>query len=128
MFVCTTNGITVRVETEYLPSHSDVRRDLYTFGYHIAIENNSPYTVQLLRRRWSIKAATGAVRIVEGEGVIGLQPILEPGETHAYASFCDLHTEIGTMHGHYTMARRDDGSLFEVLVPLFFMCTPAKLN
>jgi ApaG protein len=128
MLVLTTNGITVRVETQYLPEHSNVRGSRYIFGYHITIENNSPNTVQLLRRKWIITPATGVVRIVEGEGVIGLQPILEPGATHSYASYCDLETEIGKMHGFYTMTRRDDGSLFEVLVPEFYMCAPAKYN
>ena len=128
MQVLTTNGITISVETKYLPEHSDVRGGRYIFGYHITIENNSPHTVQLLRRKWTITTGTGDIRIVEGEGVIGLQPILEPGASHDYASFCDLSTEIGKMHGFYTMIRKDDASLFEVIVPEFHMCTPAKHN
>lgn len=128
MQVLTTNGITISVVTQYLPEHSDVRGNRYIFAYHISIENNSLHTVQLLRRKWNIMTATGSVRIVEGDGIIGLQPILAPGESHSYASYCDLSTEIGKMHGFYTMTRKDDGSLFEVQIPEFYMCTPFKLN
>ncbi len=84
--------------------------------------------MQLLRRQWVITDATGIVRRVNGEGVIGLQPILEPGLAHAYTSFCDLLTEIGKMSGSYQMVRRDDGSLFDVVIPEFHMCSPVKLN
>lgn len=124
----TTNGITVSVETQYLPAHSNPREAKYIFGYHITIINGSPYTVQLLRRHWVIMAADGVLREVEGEGVIGQQPVLTPGEGHEYTSFCNIETEIGRMSGTYLMSRCDDGTYFEVTIPEFRMAAPFKLN
>lgn len=128
METLTTNGITVSVETQYLPAHSDPRAQKFIFGYHIVIENGSPYTVQLLRRHWVIMDADGQVREVDGEGVIGQQPVMQPGESHEYASFCNLSTEIGKMHGTYLMKRHDNESLFEVTIPAFKMVAPFRLN
>ncbi len=128
MEIFTTNGITVSVETQYLPFHSNPRQGKYIFGYHIIIENGSPHTVQLLRRHWVIRDSDGQVREVEGEGVIGLQPVLMPGESHAYDSYCDLGTEFGKMSGTYLMSRQDDETIFEVTIPEFRMFAPFKLN
>ena len=128
MEVQTTNGITVSVQTQYLPAHSNPRAGKLIFGYHIAIENGSPHTVQLLRRHWVIQEASGELREVEGEGVIGIQPVIEPGECHEYTSFCNLCSEMGKMSGTYLMTRRDDDSLFEVAIPAFQMVAPFKLN
>jgi ApaG protein len=128
MDVQTTNGITVSVQTQYLPMHSNPRAGKLIFGYHIAIENGSLHTVQLLRRRWVIQEASGEIREVEGEGVIGQQPIIPPGESHEYTSFCNLCSEMGKMSGTYLMTRRDNGSLFEVTIPEFQMVAPFKLN
>ncbi|MCE7921489.1 MAG: Co2+/Mg2+ efflux protein ApaG [Haliscomenobacteraceae bacterium CHB4] len=128
MEALTTNGITVSVETQYLPAHSNQRAHKFIFGYHIVIENGSPFTVQLLRRHWVIQDADGQLREVEGDGVIGQQPVIPPGDSHEYASFCNLDTEIGKMHGTYLMKRRDDDSLFEVAIPEFKMVASFKLN
>jgi ApaG protein len=128
MQVLTTNGITVCVETQYLPEHSNPRAQVFTFGYHISIENGSPYTVQLLRRRWIIQDATGRQRIVEGEGVIGEQPILHPGAVHSYSSYCELPTEMGKMHGIYVMERQHDSVEFDAAIPEFQLTAPSKLN
>lgn len=128
MEILTTNGITVSVETQYLPEHSDPRELKFLFGYHILIENGSTFTVQLLRRHWVIQDADGQLREVEGEGVIGVQPVLQAGESHEYASFCNFTAEIGKMRGTYLMSRLDDGSLFEVSIPEFKMVAPFKLN
>lgn len=128
MEIAVTNGITVAVETNYLPNHSDSRANRYVFGYHIMIENGSPHTVQLLRRHWFITDGAAQVREVEGEGVVGEQPILPPGERYEYASFCDLNTEMGKMRGNYLMTRYDEGALFEVEIPEFRMIVPSKLN
>ncbi|MCC7245784.1 MAG: Co2+/Mg2+ efflux protein ApaG [Saprospiraceae bacterium] len=124
----TTNGITVCVETVYLADESNPRADYYAFGYHISIENGSPYTVQLLRRRWLIHDATGRQRVVNGDGVIGVQPIINPGGIHAYSSWCEMPTEIGRMSGVYIMLREQDGVEFEVVIPEFLFITPGKLN
>ena len=128
MEICTTNGITVRVETQFLPSHSNALADKFLFGYHITIENGSPNTVQLIQRHWNIWDSNGVVRTVEGEGVIGQQPVLAPGEVHSYSSYCNLMTEIGKMSGHYLMIRQDDHSSFEAEIPEFKMVVPTKLN
>ena len=128
METLTTNNITVSVETEFLAAHSNPREGKFIFGYHITIENRSQHTVQLLRRHWLIQDAYGVLREVEGEGVVGLQPVLAPGEVHGYSSFCNLDTEIGKMSGNYLMSRLDDGSAFEASIPEFKMVAPFKLN
>jgi len=128
MEISVTNGIRVAVETNYLPYHSDPREGKYLFGYHIMIENGSPHTVQLLRRHWFITDGAAQVREVEGEGVVGEQPVLLPGAHYEYASYCDLNTEIGKMRGTYLMTRQEDESLFEVEIPEFKMVAPSKLN
>ena len=128
METLTTNGITVSVQTQYLPEHSNQRAEKFIFGYHITIENGSPHTVQLLRRHWIIQDSDGQIREVEGDGVVGQQPVLEPGDSHAYSSYCPLRTEIGKMSGTYLMIRQDNESLFEVAIPEFRMAAPLKLN
>jgi ApaG protein len=152
MEILTTNGITVTVRTQYLPAHSEPRANKFIFGYHITIENGSPHTVQLLRRRWLIKDSNGIARRVEGDGVVGQQPIIKPGGVHEYTSFCNLTTEMGKMSGAYIMERRDEVAVpigkepsqkmeketedanlneeivFEVAIPEFKMTAPSKLN
>lgn len=128
MASCTTNGITVSVETQYLPEHSNPRGRKFIFGYHISIENGAGTVIQLLRRRWFITDSNGSVREVEGEGVVGRQPVLQPGEAHEYLSFCNLFSEIGKMRGYYTMLRLDDHTQFEVEIPEFVMIAPTVLN
>lgn len=128
MEILTTYGITITVETRYLPDHSDPAGDRFIFGYLISIENGSEYTVQLLRRHWIIVDANGNTREVEGEGVVGVQPVLSPGETHQYASYCDLSTDLGKMRGTYLMTRLDDNTFFDVPIPEFKLVTPARMN
>lgn len=128
MEILTTNGITITVDTRYLASESRPLQDYFAFAYHIIIGNGSPFSVQLLRRHWLIMDGVGHIREVEGEGVVGQQPILQPGESHAYTSWCTLPTEIGRMSGTYLMQRLHDESLFEVLIPKFNLITPMILN
>lgn len=128
MLTATTNGIKVTVERTYLPQHSNPMEGRFVFGYHIAIENASAHTVQLLRRTWRIANGDGTIRVVEGEGVVGVQPVLEPGAVHRYTSFCNLYTEIGEMVGSYQMCRLVDGQLFEANIPAFTMVVPYRLN
>jgi ApaG protein len=128
MVSATTNGITVNVETQYLPEHSDPLGQKFIFGYHISIENGAPFTVQLLRRKWLITDGNGSVRVVEGEGVVGRQPVLQPGESHEYISFCNLTCEMGKMKGYYFMVRQSDKLELEVEIPEFQMIVPFKLN
>ncbi len=128
MEALTTHDITVRANARYLPKQSNPLYGKFIFGYQISIENGSKHTVQLLSRRWVIKNAGGVVRIVEGRGVVGQQPIIAPGESHQYISYCDLDTEMGSMSGSYLVRRLDTGELLEVRIPLFQLVIPGLLN
>jgi ApaG protein len=124
----TTEGVKVTVTTNYLPDYSSPVQQHYVFAYKISIENNSEFTVKLLRRHWYIHDATGVTREVEGEGVVGQQPTLEPGELHEYISGCNLKTGLGKMRGTYLMERLVDGKKFDVTIPEFNLIVPYKLN
>ncbi|MCH8329920.1 MAG: Co2+/Mg2+ efflux protein ApaG [Bacteroidetes bacterium] len=128
MFTQITQGVKVSVETFYRDDHSNPFEGEYTFAYRIIIENNSDKTIQLLRRHWFIVDANGMYKEVEGEGVVGQQPIIEPDGVHQYVSGCHLKTEIGKMYGSYLMKRHDDWSLFKVDIPEFVMVAPVKMN
>jgi ApaG protein len=119
-----TQGITVRVAVNYTPEQSRVESGKWFWVYHIRIENASHDTVQLLTRHWRITDGRGMVNLVNGEGVVGETPILEPGESHDYVSGCPLSTPHGSMEGFYTF-RRSDGSLIEVAIPFFPLSAPA---
>ncbi|MFM2251537.1 MAG: hypothetical protein RLZZ358_2467 [Bacteroidota bacterium] len=114
-----TKGIQVSVETTYQPDFSNPQQHHYVFTYKVRIENKSSHTVQLLRRRWEIFDAAETRKIVEGDGVIGQQPILEPGETHTYVSGCNLKSGMGKMRGSFTLEKLRDGQLWEVVIPEF---------
>jgi ApaG protein len=128
MDTTTTQGVKVTVTTNYLPDYSSPGQQHYVFAYKINIENNSEFTVKLLRRHWFIHDSNGIVREVEGEGVVGQQPVLEPGESHEYVSGCNLKTGIGKMRGTYLMERLVDGKQFQVIIPEFVLIVPYKLN
>lgn len=123
-----TQGIKVTVETEYQPSYSSPSQYHYVFTYRITIENQSEFTIQLLRRHWKIADAGFSLREVDGEGVVGQQPVLEPNQSHNYVSGCNLKSGIGKMMGTYLMERIVDGLRFEVTVPEFHMIAPLRLN
>ena len=117
-YVSTTEGITVTVRPVYLDQESDILNCRFVFAYYVKIENFSTKEVQLLRRRWLIKESNGRVQEVEGDGVVGKQPVIRPGSQHEYNSFCVLMTFEGTMEGSYLM-QRNDGERFRVTIPLF---------
>jgi ApaG protein len=123
-----TEGVRVSIETEYQQEYSSPFQSHYVFTYKINIENNSPYTIRLLRRHWFIYDANAVTREVEGEGVVGQQPTLEPGSSHEYISGCNLQTEMGKMRGTYIMERIVDGKEFTVIIPEFMLIAPFKLN
>lgn len=123
-----TDGVKVTVSTEFQNDYSNPGQAHYVFTYKILIENNSSYTVQLLRRHWQIFDVLGSQREVEGEGVVGQQPVLEPGEFHEYVSGCNLKSGFGKMVGTYQMERVVDGSQFTVKIPEFTMIVPWKMN
>ena len=124
----TTEGIKVSVETEYQPEYSSPKQRHFVFTYRITIENLSEYTTHLLRRYWLIHDSNGDVMEVEGEGVVGQQPVLEPGEKHQYVSGCHLKTSMGKMEGFYLMERVVDGRQFQAKIPVFNMIVPFRLN
>lgn len=128
MNTTTTQGVTVSVTTNYLPDYSSPGQEHYVFAYKIDIRNDSEYTVKLLRRHWHIYDANGVVREVEGEGVVGQQPVLEPGDSHQYVSGCNLKTGLGKMRGTYQMERLADGREFTVEIPEFTLVVPYRLN
>ena len=128
MISAVTDGVKVSVMTEYQPEYSSPSQAHYVFTYRITIENEGNSTVQLLRRHWFIYDAHGMAREVEGEGVVGQQPILEPGEIHEYVSGCNLRSSLGKMGGTYLMERIIDGKQFRVNIPEFTMVVPYRLN
>jgi ApaG protein len=119
-----TEGITVRVAVNFLPEQSHIEVGKWFWVYHIRIENGSDEAVQLLTRHWRITDGRGMVNLVEGEGVVGEQPLLQPGQSHDYVSCCPLTTPMGTMEGHYTFVRRS-GDAFNVAIPFFPLAAPA---
>ena len=123
-----TEGVKVSVETLYQPEYSNPANDHFMFAYRINIENVGNYAVQLMRRHWYIFDSNGNKREVEGEGVVGLQPIIEPGKSHEYVSGCNLKTDMGAMKGEYQMLRVFDDVLFDVTIPEFYLIAPYKLN
>ncbi len=124
----TTAGIKISVETFYQANQSHPFASHYFFAYRITIKNISDYTVQLKKRHWYIFDSNGIQSEVEGDGVVGEQPILLPGQSYQYVSGCNLTTAMGKMHGFYLMEREIDGKLFNVKIPEFLMIVPYKLN
>jgi ApaG protein len=119
-----TDGIAVRVAVNFMPEQSHVAVGKWFWVYHIRIENHSDITVQLMSRHWRITDGQGMINHVDGEGVVGEQPVLKPGKTHDYVSGCPLNTPHGSMEGHYTF-RREDGSFMQVAIPFFSLAAPA---
>ena len=123
----TTDGVTVRVSVSYLPEQSEPERGRWVWAYHIRLENEGTESVQLLTRHWVITDGRGARHSVEGEGVVGEQPVIEPGASFDYVSGCPLATPSGAMQGSYQMVR-EDGAVFAVEIPRFSLFAPAVLN
>ena len=119
-----TDGLTVRVAVNFLPEQSRIEAGKWFWVYHIRIENETPHTLQLMTRHWRITDGHGEVSTVDGEGVVGEQPVLKPGASHDYVSGCPLSTPHGSMEGHYTFLR-EDGIEFKALIPFFPLAAPA---
>jgi ApaG protein len=120
----TTDGITVRVVTNFLEDQSVPAQARWFWSYHIRIENHRDDPVQLLSRHWKITDGRGGISHVDGDGVVGEQPLLNPGNSHDYVSGCPLPTPSGMMEGHYRFIRVD-GSTFLVEIPRFRLVAPA---
>jgi len=123
-----TENIEISVRASYLSEHSIPRENHFFYVYFITIENKGNYAVQLLSRHWDIFDSNGEKREVDGEGVIGETPIIEPGEKYEYNSGCNLLTDMGYMKGFYNMKRLMDDTLFKAVIPQFDLVVPAKLN
>ena len=119
-----TGGVTVRVAVSYLADQSEPGRGRWFWAYHIRIENGSAGAVQLLARHWVITDGRGARHSVEGEGVVGEQPVIAPGASYDYVSGCPLTTPTGAMQGHYRMVDAD-GRAFDAAIPKFALMAPA---
>jgi ApaG protein len=123
-----TEGVKVSVESFYQADYSNPVNGEYMFAYRVTIENNNPFPVKLLRRHWYIYDSNAAEREVEGEGVVGVQPQINPGDKYQYISGCNLRTEMGKMYGTYLMQNLLDKQDFEVNIPVFHMVVPFKMN
>jgi ApaG protein len=123
----TTRGIRVRVAPVYLPERSAPEEGSFFFAYRVRITNTGDETVQLMRRHWTITDGNGHVEEVEGPGVVGETPVLPPGTTFEYTSFCPLPTSFGTMEGTYQM-RTAAGELFEIEIGQFSLVAPQAVN
>lgn len=119
--------IQVQVTTEYLAAQSDANHQRWVFAYHIRILNQGAMTARLLTRHWVITDGEQRVREVHGEGVIGEQPNIAPGEEFRYSSGAILETEVGSMHGSYQMLA-EDGTCFDATIPAFTLAVPRALH
>lgn len=120
----TTREITVRVSVSYLPEQSEPAKGRWFWAYHVRLENSGAQPVQLISREWSINDGRGSTHKVQGEGVVGEQPVLEPGGSFDYVSGCPLNTPSGWMEGLYHMVAAD-GMSFAVTIPRFPLTAPA---
>jgi ApaG protein len=117
----------VEVETRYVEEQSEPDSQRYVFAYTITMRNNGRVAAKLLTRHWLITDANGEVQEVRGQGVVGEQPHLKPGQGFRYSSGAILETPVGTMHGSYQMLG-DDGEHFEAPIPAFRLAIPGLLN
>ncbi|MDH5188093.1 MAG: Co2+/Mg2+ efflux protein ApaG [Rhodospirillaceae bacterium] len=124
-YVATTRAIAVTVEPEFLPNESDPDDARYIWAYHVIIANNGMETVRLRRRHWLVTDANGVRHEVDGQGVVGEQPLLEPGDVFEYTSGTPLRTSSGIMSGNYSM-ETTSGEVFDVEIPAFSLDSPYR--
>ena len=122
-YAAETRGFVVRVSANYLPEQSEPKKNRWFWSYHIRIENEADEAAQLLSRRWEIRDGNGALHLVEGEGVVGEQPVIKPGGSFDYVSGCPLATPSGDMVGAFEMIG-EDGARFDIAVPRFALKAP----
>ena len=127
MSEATTRGIRVEVEARYVPERSAPERSQYFFAYRVRLSNVGDEAAQLVSRKWLITDGDGKVQVVEGAGVVGEQPLLAPGASFEYTSFCPLPTPYGTMHGTYRMVTPAGGQ-FEATIAPFTLAVPHSIN
>jgi ApaG protein len=123
----TTRGIRIEVQSMFMPERSSAKDSQYLFEYHVRISNVGTETAQLVSREWIITNADGEVERVKGPGVVGEQPVLNPGSSFEYRSFCPLKTPVGSMHGSYQMVT-SNGDRFDAIISPFTLAVPNALN
>lgn len=123
-----TNDVNIVVETFYQAAQSRPLEAEYLFAYRITIENLGAVPVRLLRRHWYIIDSNGTVREVDGEGVVGQQPTIQPGDRYQYISSCNLNSDMGKMHGYYTMEDLYSKKIMNITIPEFQLVAPFKNN
>ena len=123
-----TEGVKISVQSNFVSSYFDGESLKFKFSYFIEIENNNPYSLQLISRKWIIMDALNQSEIVEGIGVIGQQPVLKPFESYCYNSGCIMKGPVGSMKGVYRMVRLSDQHTFEVIIPNFRLCAEFTQN
>ncbi len=121
-------GVKVSVVTFYQPEYSNPLNSEYMFAYKITIENNNEFPIKLLSRHWYIYDSNGSTREVQGDGVVGIQPLIPPGNSYQYVSGCNLRSEMGKMNGNYSIENVNNKKIFEVIIPSFEMHAPFKMN
>jgi ApaG protein len=123
-----TEDISVFVDSTFEDKYSRIANQEYYFSYKVKIANRGLSDIQLLSRHWYIFDSNGEYAEVKGEGVIGQQPHIAPGETYEYESYCKLKTDVGLMWGSYLMKKNESSKLFEVRIPEFQLIVPFRLN
>jgi len=123
-----TQGVRIRATAFFVPERSTPARGLYFFAYRMEITNTGDDSVRLISRHWVITDGQGEVQEVRGEGVVGSQPLLRPGESFAYTSACPLSTAVGTMEGTYHMDFEDTEGGFDAVIAPFTLAAPYALN
>jgi len=123
----TTRGIRIQVKSTYLSDQSSSRDNHYLFAYHVRISNVGSETAQLISREWIITSAEGEVERVKGPGVVGEQPVLSPGSSFEYTSYCPLKTPVGSMQGSYQMVTAA-GEKFDAAIAPFTLAAPHALH
>jgi ApaG protein len=121
-------GVKVSVETYYQPEYSNPLSSEYMFAYKITIENNNDFSIRLVSRHWYIYDSNGSMREVQGDGVVGVQPVIAPGNSYQYVSGCNLRSEMGKMNGSYQIENLNNKKTFDVIIPSFEMHAPFKMN
>lgn len=123
----TTRGIRIQVESMYVEERSDPKESYYFFAYHVVISNDGTEAAQLISREWVITDSDGNVERVQGAGVVGETPLLQPGTSFEYTSFCPLRTSMGSMQGGYMM-RLTSGETFRAEIAPFTLAVPGVVN
>ena len=122
------DGIEVSVETFYQPEYSNPMQREFMFAYKVTITNNNRFSIKLLSRHWFIYDSNGTRREVVGDGVVGVQPIINSQKHYEYVSGCNLNSELGKMYGRYTVENVLSRNQFQIAIPAFEMVAPLKLN